>query len=207
MWAGVWESLLKRQDDYMQIIQNTVEYLRERQPGAVLISHFAILCLVLSQIVVSNFMGFSDNGEISRNIVPYVGTWVHIVTGLSLVPIASFFIYIEIRRHGFKYFFPYLYGDFSQLKKDLLQLKQLSLPEPSDFGIAAIIQGLGLGALALVLISGGTWFLSWIYMAPWAEGIKEVHEITTGLIEAYVIGHGGMGLLHLLFELRRPKSR
>jgi hypothetical protein len=191
----------------MQIFHKTFESLRERQPPVVLFSHIAILCLVLCQIVVSNFMGFTDHGEISRNTAEYVGTWVHIATGLSLVPISFFFIYIEIRRHGIKYFFPYFYGDFSQLKKDLLQLKQFSLPEPSDYGIAAIVQGLGLGALALVLLSGGTWFLSWIYMAPWADGIKELHELSTGLIEAYVIGHGGMGILHLFFELKRPKSR
>jgi cytochrome b561 len=191
----------------MHIIHITLEYLRERQPPVVRFLHIIILCLVLSQIIISNFMGFNDNGEVSKKIVEYYGTWIHIGTGLTLLPLTFVFIYIELKRHGIKYFFPYFYGDFSQLKKDLQQLKKIELPEPDAYGIAAIVQGLGLGALTLVVLSGFTWFLSWIYMAPWAESIKELHKLLTGLIEAYVVGHGGMGVLHLFFKLKNQKNR
>ena len=191
----------------MHIIHITLEYLRERQPPVVRFFHIAILCLVLSQIIVSNFMGFTDNGEISQKTVEYYGTWIHIGTGLSLLPMTFVFIYIELKRHGIKYFFPYFCGNFFQLKKDLQQLKQFELPEPNACGIAAIVQGLGLGALTLVILSGLTWFLSWIYMAPWANSIRELHESLTGLIEAYVLGHGGMGMLHLFFKLKNQKNR
>jgi cytochrome b561 len=191
----------------MDIIHITLEYLRERQPPVVRVLHIIILCLVLSQITVSNFMGFTANGEVSKKTVEYYGTWTHIGTGLSLLPIAFVFIYIELKRYGIQYFFPYFYGNFSQLKKDLQQLKQFKLPEPSAYGIAAIVQGLGFGAVTLVILSGLTWFLSWIYTAPWANSIKELHESLTGLIEAYVIGHGTMGILHLFLEVKNPKNR
>jgi cytochrome b561 len=191
----------------MHIMHITLEYLRERQPPVVRFLHIAILCLVLSQIIVSNFMGFADNGEISKKTVEYYGTWIHIGTGLSLLPITFIFIFIELKHHGIKYFFPYFYGNFSQLKKDIQQLKQFELPEPSAYGIAAIVQGLGLGALTLVVLSGFTWFLSWTNMAPWADSIKGFHELLTGLIEAYVVGHGGMGMLHLFFKAKNQKSR
>jgi cytochrome b561 len=191
----------------VHIIQIALEYLRERQPPVVRNLHITILCLVLSQIIVSNFMGFTDNGEVSKKTIEYYGTWIHICTGLSLLPIAFVFIYVELKRHGIKYFFPYFYGNFSQLKEDLKQLKQFELPEPSAYGMAAIVQGLGLGALTLVILSGSTWFISWIYMAPWADSIKELHKLLTGLIEAYVVGHGGMGLLHLFFRLKNQKDR
>ena len=191
----------------MHIIQIALEYLGERQPPVVRNLHITILCLVLSQIIVSNFMGFTDNGEVSKKTIEYYGTWIHICTGLSLLPIAFVFIYVELKRHGIKYFFPYFYGNFSQLKEDLKQLKQFELPEPSAYGMAAIVQGLGLGALTLVILSGSTWFISWIYMAPWADSIKELHKLLTGLIEAYVVGHGGMGLLHLFFRLKNQKDR
>ena len=191
----------------MHIIHITLEYLRERQPPLVRNLHITILCLVLSQIIVSNFMGFTDNSEVSKKTIEYYATWIHISTGLSLLPIAFVFIYVELKRHGIKYFFPYFYGNFSQLKEDLKQLKQFELPEPSAYGMAAIVQGLGLGALTLVILSGSTWFISWIYMAPWADSIKELHKLLTGLIEAYVVGHGGMGLLHLFFRLKNQKDR
>jgi hypothetical protein len=191
----------------MNIIHIMLEYLRERQPPMVWLLHITILCLVISQIFVSNFMGFADNGEVSRNTVEYFGTWVHIGTGLSLFPVTLVFIFIELKRHGMKYFFPYVYGDFSQLKKDLWQLKRFELPEPYAYGIATSVQGLGLGALALVILSGLTWFFSWIYMAPWAHNIKELHEALTGIIEAYVLGHGGMGMLHVFIRLKNQKNR
>jgi len=191
----------------MRIIRITLEYLRERQPPVVRFFHITILCLVLSQIIVSNFMGFTGNGEISKKTVEYFGTWIHIGTGLSLLPITFIFIYIELKRHGITYFFPYFYGNFSQLKEDIQQLKQFKLPDPSAYGIAAIVQGLGLGALTLVVLSGLTWFLSWIYMAPWSDSIKEFHELLTGLIEAYIVGHGGMGMLHLFFKVKNQKNQ
>jgi hypothetical protein len=152
-------------------------------------------------------MGFTDNGEVSKKTIEYYGTWIHISTGLSLLPITFVFIFVELKRHGIKYFFPYFYGNFSQLKEDFQQLKQFELPEPNAYGIAAIVQGLGLGALTLVILSGLTWFISWIYTAPWADSIKELHELLTGLIEAYVVGHGGMGLLHLFFRFKNQKNR
>ena len=191
----------------MYIIHTTLEYLRERQPAPVRFLHVTILCLVLSQIIVSNFMGFTENGEIGRKTVEYYGTWIHLGVGLSLLPITFVFIYIELKRHGIKYFFPYFYGNFSQLKKDFQQLKEFELPEANAYGIAAIVQGLGLGALTLVVLSGSIWFVSWVYMAPWADGIKELHELLTGLVEAYVIGHGGMGMLHFFSRLKNQKNR
>ena len=191
----------------MRIIHIMLEYLRERQPPAIRFLHLAILFFVISQIIVSNFMEFTDNGEVSRKAVDYYGTWLHIGTGLSLILITFVFIYIELRRHGIKYFFPYLYHDFSQLKKDFQQLIQFELPEPSDYGIAAIVQGLGMGAFTLVILSGLTWFLSWICMAPWADTIKEFHELLTGLIVVYVFGHGGMGILHIFCWSKNQKSR
>ncbi len=187
----------------MRVIHVVSDYLREQQPPAVRFLHIAILFLVLSQIIVSNFMGFANNGEVSRKAAEYYGTWIHIGTGLSLLPITFIFIFIEMKNHGFKHFFPYFYGNFAQLKKDLLQLKRFQLPDASPYGMAAIVQGLGLGALTLVVLSGFSWFISWRFMAPWAESVKEIHETLTGLIEAYVVGHGGMGILHLFSRLLR----
>ena len=43
-------------------------------------------------------------------------------------------------------------------------------------GLAAIVMGLGLGALFLALLSGLGWFLSWNYNLQWAHDIKELHE-------------------------------
>jgi cytochrome b561 len=168
--------------------------------------HYAILLLVLTQIVVSNFVEISDDGVISHNVIEFYGTWTHISIGLFLVLLAIIFIIAELKKHGFRYFYPYVSGDFSQLKRDIEKLKSLELPDASAGGLAAIVQGLGLGALLLVVSSGAIWFLLWSYDSSLAGGAQEVHELLTGLIEAYVVGHGSIGLLHIFLAYKEQKS-
>ncbi|GMR16211.1 MAG: cytochrome b/b6 domain-containing protein [Gammaproteobacteria bacterium] len=167
--------------------------------------HYLILVLVLCQIVISNFLEVSDDGVISRNVIEYYGTWTHISIGLLLLFLAIIFLYVELSKHGFSYFYPYLSGDISQLKSDISQLKSLGIPEAEPKGLAAIIQGLGFGALLLVVLSGSTWFLMWSYDSPLTNDVKEIHELLTGLIEAYVIGHGSLGLIHIFITYKKQK--
>jgi len=186
----------------MKIVSAFMAYLRQRQNPLILYLHLAILALVISQIIVSNFMDFTDAGKISDNITEFYGTWLHIITGLSVIPLALIFLAAVIRQRGFKYYFPYLTGDLSQLNKDIKLLMKFQLPEPAACGLATTVQGLGLGALFLVLLSGLAWFLSWKYNLSWSHNAKETHEFLTGLIQAYIIGHGSIGALHIFFRSR-----
>jgi len=189
----------------MRLLHFIGEYFSERFTPLIRFLHYAVIFLVLTQIVLSNFMEVSHDGAVGNSVVEYYSTWIHILTGLLLVFVVLFFIYIELKKHGFAYFFPYLYGDFEQIKLDFAQLKSFQLPEASPKGFAAVIQGLGLGALFLVVLSGFTWFITWRLESPFAGDVKEIHQLLTGLIEVYVIGHGGMGLVHL-FKAFKCKS-
>lgn len=191
----------------MQIMRVAKEYLRERQSPAIRSLHIIVLFLILSQIVISNFIKFNKNGEISSSIVEYYGTWAHIISGIIIFPVVLIFLFFVIKERGSKYFFPYFFGEKSQLKSDFLQLKQLKLPEPVAYGVAATVQGLGLSALFLVLFSGLVWFISWTYGAPWSDSIKEMHGLLTGLVVAYVVGHGCMGVLHIFYMAQQQAKR
>ncbi len=168
--------------------------------------HYLILFFVLYQILISNFIEVNDDGMIGQNIIEYYGTWSHIIIGLFLFVLAITFTIVELSKHGFAYFYPYLSGDISQLKSDINRLKSLEIPELAPKGLAAIIQGLGLGTLLLVVLSGAIWFLFWLNDSSLANDVKEIHELLTGLIEAYVIGHGGMGLLHMFVTYKKQKA-
>jgi len=174
-------------------------YMREQQTPLVRGLHFAVLILVIGQIIDSNFIEITKSGEIGSEPGELYATWLHIGTGLVLAVLGPVFLFVVWKRRGWRYYFPYLAGDLAPLKGDINQLKNLQLPEPVDGGIAAIVQGLGLGALLLVLLSGVTWFVAWNLQLPWSHDAKEIHELMTGLIEAYLIGHGGMGLVHVYF--------
>lgn len=189
----------------MQNKQTIQTYLKERQTPVIRLFHIVVLLLVLTQIILSNVVDFNDNGTISSNVLEFYGTWSHIVTGLLLVPLAVIFILIEFKKHGFKHFYPYLSGDNQQLKADVAQLKKLKLPEPESKGIAAIVQGLGLGALVLVLLSGSIWFYAWTNSVSWAENMQEIHGLLTGLVITYFFAHGLMGLWHIFYSAYKAK--
>jgi cytochrome b561 len=191
----------------MKIMTLAMTYLRERQTAPIRYLHITIIILVLSQIVVSNFMDFNDAGEISTDGIEFYATWLHIITGLFIIPLGLFLTGAVLIQHGFSNFFPYLGGDLSQVKADIAQLMKRELPEALPNGLAAVVQGLGLAALLLVLSSGLIWFLSWNAHLPWADAIKEVHEFSTGFLLAYIVGHGAMGALHIFLLSRSHSDR
>jgi hypothetical protein len=94
----------------MNIFNTTKQYLQERQTRSVSILHVAIIVLISIQLIVSNFMAFSDTGDLSSNTIEFYGTWLHIITGLFLIPVALTFLIVELRRHSLKHFFPIFMG-------------------------------------------------------------------------------------------------
>lgn len=192
-------------ENEMQIKHTMKIYLNERQAPAIRFFHIVVLLLVLVQILLSSVVDFNDNGTVSSHVFQFYGTWAHIVMGLILIPLAIIFIVIEFKNHGFNHFYPYLSGDNQQLKVDFSQLKQLKVPEPESKGIAAIVQGLGLGALVLVLLSGGIWFYAWTSGYFYANDAQAIHSFFTGFIITYFFAHGLMGLWHIFYSDGRVK--
>lgn len=191
----------------MQIFHAIMKHLRNQQTPTILYLHIVIILLVLSQLISSNFIEFSKSGEISKNVIEFYGTWAHIITGIFLASITLIFITFVLKAHGLKHYFPYLSGNYSQLVTDIHQLKQRKLPESKPYGLAATIQGLGLCALLLVLFSGIAWFVFWNAGYQAEKVFKEMHELLTGVVIAYVIGHGGMGIIHILSATKTLKNR
>jgi hypothetical protein len=177
-------------------------YLGQSQPAYIRILHLIVLLLVTSQLISSNAVDL-DHVRIEDHFVSFdAGTWAHIIPGLFLVLIATVFALSEFFRHGLKYFFPYVWGDLSQLKTDINSLIRGELPDTAPGGLPAIVQGLGLGALTLTLLSG----LSWFFLIEFGSGLAhtaiEAHEVLANVVIVYVIGHGGMGVLHMILWMR-----
>lgn len=101
-----------------------------------------------------------------------------------------------------RHFYPYLWGDLSQIKQDVAQLIKFKLSESSPRGLATSAQGLGLGAMLIVIGSGLTWFFLWLQGAAVANEALQIHKTLTGLIEVYIFGHGLMGLVHFVLWYR-----
>ncbi|GAB6905708.1 conserved membrane hypothetical protein [Desulfosarcina cetonica] len=186
----------------MRITKAIWNYFGQTQPVFTRVLHLAILLLTISQLITSDFVDIEAANLTGGGLVLGLGTWAHVAPGLILVVITSVFTLIVLVRHGLKYFFPYVWGEFSPLTADVKQLVAFKLPDIAPGGIAAIVQGLGLGAMALTLASGLMWFLLMRTGSGMAHTAIEAHETFTGLVVAYLIGHGGIGILHMIPWIR-----
>ena len=156
--------------------------------------HAIIAVLVILQILSSFAMHMLSSGQINPALSSWLASWYHILAADSLT------------KRGFHYFFPYLWGDTEQLKKDIQASLRFKMVPPRPKGLATAVQGLGLGALLLVVLSGLIWFILWRNGSSFAGLALETHKNVTLLIELYLIGHGCMALLHF-FVWQRNKAR
>lgn len=126
------------------------------------------------------------------------GAWYHMWGGASLCLLAVVQITLSFRKHGLRHFYPYLWKDMDQLEKDVKQSLRLKLVPPRPKGLGAVVQGLGLGALFLTAFTGLFWFVLWQSGSANTEEARAVHDGVSLLIILYLIGHGGMALLHFI---------
>ena len=132
-----------------------------------------------------------------------VTAWYHLLAGMGLCALSLILAIYSLGRHGLKYFFPYLWGDVDQIRKDLAASLRGRMVAPRPGGLATSVQGLGLGALLLTAFSGLIWFCLWRDASSAAPAWRAAHECAAWLLIVYFIGHGGMALLHFYVWQRR----
>jgi heme A synthase len=176
------------------------------QTKRVRILHVLILTFVLTQIIISNWMAGTKLENIPALDSTYFFTWMHITIGLTLFFLTFMLIITCFTQRGIRHFYPYLWGDFKQIKSDLKQLFSFKLPDSSPYGLAASVQGLGLGALSIVILSGIAWFILWVQHSPSALEARSLHKSLTIFIEIYIYGHGGLAILHFIIWYKNRKA-
>lgn len=159
--------------------------------------HYSVIVLVGVEILISNFMDLDHNQAISGGAINHFALWSHIVFGLLTLLVSLVFTAIEFKKYGLRYFYPYMYGDFDIIKSDLADILHFKEPKIAPRGLVSSVEGLGLGALLLTVLSGSIWFALWINHYSFADYAKEFHQEVTTLLEIYIAGHGIMGLFHI----------
>ncbi|MFV9924834.1 MAG: hypothetical protein AB8U93_03965 [Francisella endosymbiont of Hyalomma scupense] len=71
-------------------------------------------------------------------------------------------------KKGIRYYYPYLFNDYSSLKSDLSELVKLRLPNARSGSIVVIVQGFSLLALSIAWISENIWFIAWNFQLDYA---------------------------------------
>ncbi len=175
-------------------IKQGIEELFANLPHAEKALHALVLIWVLTQIISSNFMHVhADTIWSSVNQVAKL----HVYGGLLLLPISLLFIYKVLKRRTIVDMYPWLSGNFSQIKADIQTLRQFTLPKTHPAGLAATVEGLGLLALLLALVTGTLWYIV-ASSSGIAPTLLSIHKTSVGLIETYFYAHGAMALLHYI---------
>ena len=91
--------------------------------------HIAIAILVITQILNSNGMGFTPTQQVRSDLLTEFFTWMHIAIGITLLCLCVALVVYCLATRGFRYFYPYLWGDFTQIRRDLKTITRFKLPE------------------------------------------------------------------------------
>lgn len=124
--------------------------------------------------------------------------WVHMAMGMILFIVGLLLVYRGLWEHGPRYYFPYLWGSMAQVNKDVSALRNGKfIIAPRPMGLATVVQGLGMGALIMSLLTGLWIFRGW-QLDDIPQTAKTLHEVFVWLLLAYTAGHGGMAMIHFV---------
>ncbi|AHB98315.1 cytochrome b/b6 domain-containing protein [Francisella orientalis] len=179
-------------------IKSFWEYLGQSQDKNYRILHIVVGIAVLFQIINSNFV----HTKYGLNAWAYI----HMLSGLGLAVLSVLLLIMSLDKRGLRYYFPYLYGDFSVLREDILELRKFKLPNARSGSIAAIVRGLGLLALTLAWVTGFFWFTAWNYQSSYIDSLKSMHKTLVDPVEIYIYAHALMGILHYILQRYFPSS-
>lgn len=165
--------------------------------------HMVIAVLVISQVTISEFMTAPGKNRAEDLLFE-----IHEYTGMvTFLLILGLWAYTFLRPRGTRpgLLFPWFSGQarsalWADGKHHLQAFRQFRVPDHVPNGsFASAIHGLGILLIALMATTGVTWFIG-IQLGDmatsWAEAAKEVHEIASNLVWAYLIGHAGFALIN-----------
>ena len=157
------------------------------QPLPLRIIHLLLVFFVLFELVT---IGLTD---IFPGAFFYHKLGGGILCALVIVMLAYCF-----KLRGIKYYYPYFWGDFAQLKSDFAQSLKLKIVPLRPRGFAASVRGLGLLALVLTLSFGVFTVLLWKAGSAYAGVASEIHGACASLLVIYLICHASMAIVRFV---------
>lgn len=155
--------------------------------------HAAIVVLVAMQLLgglgVTTIM-------IDYSFIDGLPLWGHAANGTLILTLALVLTAHSFYRRGLAHFFPYLFGNMTQLRSDVVDSLHFKIIGPRPGGLASSVQGLGLGALLFTALSGAAWLLLACTDSPLAGISIDFHPVAATLLTIYLAVHGAMALLH-----------
>lgn len=180
-------------------IKRAISALFAKLPFAEQCLHAAVIIWVLTQFISSAFM--TVKGEMPIDQLAWFN-FIHIYSGAGLFVLALIFSAVVIKRRKLMDLYPWAFGRTKIIKADIKTLCAFKLPKARAAGLAASIEGLGILALWLALVTGALWYLYSTTYGP-SPLLLNAHRLLVTFIQVYFIGHGAMALLHFVGYLKK----
>jgi len=133
----------------------------------------------------------------------------HYISGITILLLIIIMIYTCIANKGLRHYFPYLYFDFSTLRKDVKAMLT-TVPRPAPKGMSSCIQGFGLIIFLLAALSGLIWFILYMLDAEMlgmaSYDLMEYHYLLVTPIYLYILIHGVLSISHFVVWLKKVNA-
>jgi len=122
--------------------------------------------------------------------------WAHVVLGLALVPLSLAYFATNTLKGRWRDYFPWLAGNFAEVKRDLAGIPKGRLPQPGGAGLFSLIEGLVLVLLVATALTGLGWFV--LEGSRAAMAWRDWHIVAADALVVGMVVHAIAASLHLL---------
>lgn len=121
---------------------------------------------------------------------------LHVYLGLVCAVLGLFFLLKSIKKGKWRQYYPWICGDVSQLKQDIIGLMRAKIPAAGGKGLFSVIEGFGLLLLLGTGLTGVGWFVC--QGSPVALDWRSYHQVFAQGLTGFVIVHLLFALSHIL---------
>lgn len=168
-------------------------------PTSIGVSHWGISLFVIGSVISSIFVHPKN-----PNILPIkIHMWIGY--GVSFFLVCQW-VLLSLKRNHFvrAHVFPYHFEGRKCMVADLKLLFKGRLPPTgARSGLSGLIEGLGLMLITLMAMTGLIFHFAAVYektTLPSMITIRDIHNFFSYFVWAFVIGHGGMAVLHKIID-------
>lgn len=121
---------------------------------------------------------------------------MHVYLGIVCALLGGLFLLKNIQQNKWRQYYPWLCGDVSQLKQDIVGLTRAKIPAAGGKGLFSVIEGIGL----LLLLGTGLTGMGWYVCQGSAIALdwRSYHQLFSQGFTGFVIVHLLLALSHIL---------
>ncbi|MCB1072804.1 MAG: cytochrome b/b6 domain-containing protein [Chlamydiia bacterium] len=171
-------------------------------PKSFSIVHWGIALCVIGSMISSLFVHPKNPVELPIQIHVWIGY------GVTLFLLCQWLL-LSLKKYHFvrAHVFPYHFEGRQCILADLRMLLRGQLPPTgARKGLSGLVEGMGILLISFMAVTGLIFHFAFVYsmdQIPLMLIIRDIHNFFSYFVWVFVIGHGGMAILHRIMNLSK----